>query len=235
VLLGVTRLFFQRCESVSDKYFNLRQRKILWGFLCSFFYKKRGGIIVKELDARGLGCPQPVIKTKQALQDVEQLLVTVDDQVQADNVAKLAKKLNARVSILEEEDYYQLTIEQQSGSREETRTEQQGKVYYLNSNTLGDGAEKLGDILIKGFISTLLDIRPLPDKIIFMNSGVKVPTLNKQAKTHLKQLDEQGVDILSCGTCLDYYELTEQLEVGEISNMYEILDILNSGNVVEVC
>ncbi|MGM0369500.1 MAG: sulfurtransferase TusA family protein, partial [Bacillota bacterium] len=82
---------------------------------------------MRELDARGLDCPQPVIKTKQALQDVDKLLVTVDDQIQADNVAKLAKKLNSRVSILEEEDYYQLTIEQQSDSREETRTKQQAK------------------------------------------------------------------------------------------------------------
>jgi selenium metabolism protein YedF len=176
-----------------------------------------------------------VIKTKQALQDVDKLLVTVDDQIQADNVAKLAKKLNSYVSILEEEDYYQLTIEQQADGREESETEDSGKVYFLSSATLGEGEEKLGKILMKGFISTLLNVTPLPEKVIFMNSGVKVPTLNKQAIEHLKKLEDQGVTILSCGTCLDYYGLEEELAVGDISNMYEILDALNSNDVVEVC
>ncbi|MBM7557312.1 sulfurtransferase-like selenium metabolism protein YedF [Halanaerobacter jeridensis] len=189
---------------------------------------------MKELDARGLDCPEPVVKTKQALGEADKVVVSVDDQVQADNVAKLAKKLNAEVAIVEQEDHYQLTIEQQGDEQEGTEEEQSGKVYFLTSDPLGEGEEKLGTILTKGFISTLLDVRPLPDKIIFMNSGVKIPTLNQQAIDDLKELEEQGVNILSCGTCLDYYEITEELAVGEISNMYEILSALNSGKVVEV-
>ena len=193
----------------------------------------KGGIQMKELNARGLDCPQPVVKTKKALEEADKLAVTVDDEVQADNVAKLAKKLNCSVSILEEEDHYKLTIEQQGGSEEESEDEE-GKVYFITSDTLGEGEEELGEVLMKGFISTLLDIRPLPAKVIFMNSGVKVPVLNEQAREDLKELEEAGVEILSCGTCLDYYEISEQLEVGEISNMYTILAALNSGKVVEI-
>ena len=189
---------------------------------------------MKELDARGLDCPQPVVKTKKALAKADRLRVTVDDEVQADNVAKLAKKLDCKVSILEEEEHYQLTIEQEEDSTKTEEGSGAGKVYFLTSNTLGEGAEELGTVLMKGFISTLLDVRPLPEKVIFMNSGVKVPTLNEQAIEDLKKLSEAGVEILSCGTCLDYYEISEQLAVGEISNMYTILSALNSGNVVEV-
>ncbi|GAB6138070.1 sulfurtransferase-like selenium metabolism protein YedF [Halanaerobaculum tunisiense] len=189
---------------------------------------------MKEINAQGLDCPEPVVKTKQALQEEKQIAVTVDDQVQAENVAKLAKKMNCKVSTLEEADHYKLTIEKQDDTQVENQEDKQGKVYFITSNTLGEGAEELGNVLMKGFLGTLSNVNPLPKKIIFMNSGVKVPTLNQEAKEHLKKLEEQGINILSCGTCLDYYGLEEKLEVGSISNMYEILDSLNSNSVVEI-
>ncbi|AGB42068.1 selenium metabolism protein YedF [Halobacteroides halobius DSM 5150] len=189
---------------------------------------------MKELNARGLDCPKPVVKTKQALEEEDKVIVTVDDQVQAENVAKLAKKMNCKVSTLEEENYYKLTIEKLADETTEDKEDSQGKVYFITSATLGEGAEELGNVLMKGFISTLLNVTPVPNKIIFINSGVKVPTLNQEAKEHLKELEAKGVTILSCGTCLDYYGLEEKLEIGNISNMYEILDSLNSNGVVKV-
>lgn len=190
---------------------------------------------MKKIDARGLACPKPVVKTKQALQKEDKLLVTVDNKVACDNVAKLAKKLNSKVTILEDGDDYKLTIKKQADAQGiGTEEDKQGKVYFLSSDTLGEGEEELGTILMKGFISTLLNLTPLPDKIIFINSGVKVPTLNEEAKEHLKKLEDRGVSILSCGTCLEYYSLKDELEVGSISNMYEILDSLNCGRVVEI-
>ncbi|GAB6099234.1 sulfurtransferase-like selenium metabolism protein YedF [Halanaerocella petrolearia] len=189
---------------------------------------------MKELDARGLDCPKPVIKTKQALQEENKVVVTVDDEVQAENVTKLAKNMNCSVSTLEEDKYYKLTIDKQDDRTVESNKDNRGKVYFFTSDTLGEGEEELGNILMKGFISTLLNVTPLPEKIIFINSGVKVPTLNQEAKEHLKELEDKGVTILSCGTCLEYYGVESDLEVGSVSNMYEILDSLNSGRVVEI-
>ncbi|OCL27241.1 SirA family protein [Orenia metallireducens] len=188
---------------------------------------------MKELDVRGLVCPKPVIETKKALEKDDELLVLLDDQVAKDNVMKLAKKLNCQVTLLEESDEYRLTIKKVDGivdKKEETK----GKVYFISTDILGKGEEELGQALMKGFISTLLEINPLPAKIIFINSGVKIPTLNEQAKEHLQELIEQGVEVVACGACLNYYGLTEKLEVGTITNMYEIVESLNNGDVVSL-
>lgn len=88
--------------------------------------------------------------------------------------------------------------------------------------------------MIKGFLSTLLDIKPQPEKVIFLNAGVKLAVLEKDVTAVLADLEAAGVKILLCGTCLDYYELSDQVEVGEVSNMYEIVDSLNSSSTVRV-
>ena len=98
---------------------------------------------------------------------------------------------------------------------------------------MGDGERELGQILIKGFISTIKELDPLPEKIIFLNSGVKLAT-KEDIIFYLKELEEQGVEILLCGTCVDYYELQAEVGVGEISNMFEIADNLNRRDVVTV-
>ncbi|PRX30428.1 selenium metabolism protein YedF [Orenia metallireducens] len=188
---------------------------------------------MKELDVRGMICPKPVIETKKALEKSDKLLVLLDDQVAKDNVMKLAKKLNCQVTLLEDGNEYQLTIKK-TDMVVEKQDESGGKVYFISTDTLGKGEEELGYALMKGFVSTLLEINPLPAKIIFINSGVKIPTLNQQAQEHLQQLVEQGVEVVSCGACLNYYGLTEKLEVGSITNMYEIVESLNTGEVVSL-
>ena len=189
---------------------------------------------MKEIDAQGLDCPKPVVKTKKALNEANKVKVLVDDEVQAENVAKLAKKMKGELTILEEDDHYQVSIEVAEDAEAGSDGDSEGKVYFITSDTLGEGEEELGNVLMKGFLSTLLDIDPIPEKVIFMNSGVKVPALNEEAEEHLKELEAEGVEILSCGTCLDYYGIEEELEVGNISNMYEILSAVNNNRVVEV-
>ncbi len=189
---------------------------------------------MKEVDVRGLSCPKPLIETKKALKDDDQLLVLIDSEVVKDNVMKLAKKLNCKVNLLEDGEEYRLTIKKSAEASDDDSTEASGKVYFVNSDTLGEGEEKLGNVLMKAFISTLIELDPLPEKIVFMNSVVKVPALNDEAKEYLQKLEEAGVTILSCGSCLNYYGIEDELEVGEISNMYEILESLNQGDVVGV-
>lgn len=189
--------------------------------------------MMKEIDVRGLACPEPVIKTKNALQNSNKLLVLIDSEVVKNNVTKLARKLNCQVNLLEEGGEYRLTIEKTATNINE-EVERKGKVYFISSDKLGKGADELGDLLMKGFISTLIEIDPLPDKIIFINSGVKIPTVNEETREHLKNLEKAGVVVLSCGACLNYYGLENKLKVGSISNMYEILESLNQGEVVSI-
>ncbi|MEC9490397.1 MAG: sulfurtransferase-like selenium metabolism protein YedF [Halanaerobiales bacterium] len=198
---------------------------------------------MKEIDARGLDCPKPVVLTKKAMADNEEILVIVDNKVASENVAKLAQKMKAEVSIVEESaDYFKIIIKNTGEAKVESaknktaaaQNSEEGKVYLIASDKLGEGEEDLGKILIKGFLSTLLEIKPLPEKIIFLNSGVKMAVLEKDVTATLEQLETAGVEILICGTCLDYYELSDQLEVGEVSNMYEIVDSINSSDYVRV-
>ena len=195
---------------------------------------------MKEIDARGLACPKPVVLTKKAMAENDEILTIVDNKTASENVAKLARKMKAEVTIVEEaEDYFKIMIKKTAadkaaaavGSESES---QQGKVYLVASDTLGEGEEELGKILIKGFLSTLLDIKPQPEKVIFLNAGVKLAVLEKDVTAVLADLEAAGVKILLCGTCLDYYNLSDQVEVGEVSNMYEIVDSLNSSSTVRV-
>ncbi len=199
---------------------------------------------MKEIDARGLACPKPVVLTKKAMEENNEILIVVDNKTASENVAKLAQKMKAEVSIVEEaKDYFKIIIRKSSQTEVENNSNssgqtfqdsEQGKVYLVASDTLGEGERDLGKILIKGFLSTLLDIKTLPKKVIFLNSGVKLAVLEKDVSATLKKLAEAGVEILLCGTCLDYYDLSDKVEVGEVSNMYEIVNSLNNNNSVRV-
>ena len=190
---------------------------------------------MKTIDARGLSCPKPVVKTKKALENNDELEVLVDNEVAAQNVKKLGIKMGAKITMVKDNDeLYKLVITDFEKTNQKSRKGVKDKVIFVKSNLLGEGDEKLGNILIRGFINTLNEIEPLPGKVIFMNAGVKLPCNNEEIINSLKKLQNKGVEILVCGTCLDYYNLKEELKVGNISNMYEIVDSLNKGEVLEV-
>jgi len=198
---------------------------------------------MKEIDARGLACPKPVVLTRKAMADNDEILTIVDNKIASENVAKLAQKMKAEVSIVEEaEDYFKIIIkntgeaklESENNKAAAAHNSEEGKVYLIASDTLGEGEEDLGKILIKGFLSTLLDIEPLPKKMIFLNAGVRLAVLEKDVSRTLEDLEDAGVKILLCGTCLDYYDLSDKVEVGEVSNMYEIVNSINSSDYVRV-
>jgi len=189
---------------------------------------------MKKINARGLDCPEPVVLTKKALKDNEEVITIVDNKAAANNVKKLAKKLGAEAEINEIENDYEINIKNNENKHKNEQKDSTAKVYFFKSDKLGKGADELGDVLIKGFLHTLLETDPLPEKLIFINSGVKIVTENEDAIESLQELEDKGVNILACGTCLDYYGIEDQLAVGEISNMYEIVESLNSFKVVTV-
>ena len=118
---------------------------------------------------------------------------------------------------------------------EKKQEELEDKCIFISSNKMGNGNDELGEVLMKGFIYTLTESKPYPKSILLVNSGVKLSTENHDTIGNLKILEEAGVEILSCGTCLDYYGLKESLKVGSVTNMYTIVDIMkNSSQTISI-
>ncbi len=195
----------------------------------------------KEVNARGLECPEPVIMTKKALDDKNNDVVVtiIDNEVAKENVSKLAKSLGYKYSVDKgKENEYYITITK--GEEEEKgNTCASGNFKDLTiafgTNTMGRGSEELGKILIKSFIYTLTQSTPYPSCLLFYNGGIKLTCKGSEVLDDLKKLEEEGVEILSCGTCLDFYKMKDNLSVGEVTNMYVILEKLkNSSNNITI-
>ena len=193
-----------------------------------------------EVDARGLACPKPVINTKKELDNIEQgiVIVTVDNDVAKQNILKLSNSLNCESRVIKEEKdliYIEIKKGENVIIEEKKQEELEDKCICISSNKMGNGNDELGEILMKGFIYTLTESKPYPKSILLVNAGVKLSTENHDTIGNLKILEEAGVEILSCGTCLDYYGLKESLKVGSVTNMYTIVDIMkNSSHTISI-
>lgn len=185
----------------------------------------------KKLDCTGLECPMPVIKTKNFLEENDQisLEVTVDNAIAKENVSKLAKSMNLEYSVKEENGKFILNIIKNSSDNKavDNLKNKEGQTILIKTQYLGAGDDELGAILMKAFVFSLTQSKPYPEKIIFLNSGVKLTTTNEETIKNLKLLEDEGTQIISCGTCLDFYNVKESLKVGSVGNMYDIVDSLN--------
>lgn len=193
----------------------------------------------KEIDARGMTCPLPVIHTKKALEAIDTGKVTtiVDNDVAKENVTKLAKSLDLKVNIQENQGNYYIDIFKEHPINETPALNLQcddnpkkDLVILISKDSLGEGSEELGKILMKGYLYTLTEVMPFPKAILFLNSGVNLVVEGSEVLGHLRTLEANGVEILSCGTCLDYFNLKNKLAVGGIGNMYNIVEKLNNAN-----
>ena len=187
---------------------------------------------MQTIDCRGKACPQPVIMAKQALEQLDQgeLVLIVDNPSSCENVERFARSQGCSVRVERAGSDYCLHLEKGRGDGESRRGgwgEQPEKiVVYINSNVMGVGEEALGSILMGSFLKTLLDVQPLPHRLILVNSGIRLAVEGSAVLGTLRSLSERGVGILACGTCLDYYGLKEKLSVGVVSNMYDIAQSL---------
>ncbi len=184
------------------------------------------------IDCRGLACPQPVITTKKALDQLKEgeMIVIVDNASSCNNVERFAKSQGCAVDIKEEGQHFHIRIQKgKVASPPEIspeKTKAQKIIVYLNSHLLGIGDEALGAILMRSFLKTLLELEPKPTRLILINSGVRLASEGSEVLEALQTLSGNGVEIFSCGTCLDFYGLKEKLRVGKISNMYDIAQSL---------
>lgn len=200
----------------------------------------------QTLDFIGKACPIPVIETKKALNGLKPedvLEVLVDNSVAVQNLSKLAtQKMLSIATEKKDENLYQviLTVTGMTGPSETStasvgcipEAEAGSVVVVLSSDKMGEGDEKLGHILMKGFIYALTELEELPDTVLMYNNGVKLAVEGSETLKDLKLMETQGVEILSCGTCLNHYQLTEKLGVGTVTNMYTIVEKLSHARKV---
>lgn len=181
------------------------------------------------IDARGLACPMPVINTKKILDNIREGLVTtiVDNDAAKENVLALAKSMGCTAVAQQKDNDYYIEITKNACSLQPCIPDAGNSIVFCPSSELGRGSAELGTTLMKSFMFTLTESKDLPSAMLFINSGVQLTCVDSPVADHLKNLEQQGVKILSCGTCLDYYNLKEKLSVGQITNMYAIYEKLN--------
>jgi len=177
-----------------------------------------------QIDARGFGCPKPVMMAEKALSQIDEgtIEVLVDNEASVKNLTRFAAKQGMYVETGKEDTYwtvkivkgYPCEIESASGGQPLKYERREKDIFMIiGTDTLGK-EEELGKILMKGFIETMKVTKELPHTIFFLNAGVKLTTVNEETVSILKEIEDFGVEIFSCGTCLKYYNLEDELKVG---------------------
>lgn len=196
------------------------------------------------VDARGDACPIPVIKTKKVLDELKEAAIIqthVDNEVAVQNVTKLAEHKQLAVSSEKVDDTHYIITMKTDGSIQAEAEEmpvgcipdrRDDYVVAVGSDLMGQGDDALGKVLIKSFLFAVTQLEKLPDKMVFYNGGAKLTVEGSDSLEDLKSLEAMGVEIVTCGTCLNFYGLTEKLAVGSVSNMYEIVEILTGASKV---
>ena len=191
------------------------------------------------VDALGDKCPIPVVKAKKALSTIDEgtLEMLVDNETSVTNLTNFAKSQNCAVEseqLAEEKYSVKIVKTAESGAQAPTGTAGVGpRVVVVPSEVMGHGDDELGSVLVKSFIFALTQQDELPDCILFYNGGVKLTCEGSPALEDLNKLANAGVEIFSCGTCLKHYGIEDKLAVGEVTNMYVIVEKqLQAGVVV---
>lgn len=201
---------------------------------------------MKQVNAIGDTCPLPVIKTKKALGEMEsgQLEVLVDNEIAVQNIQKFVKSTGGKSTFSKQDDHFVIQIEK---NEEQSNTEMvantssentnssntvQKTVVVIASDCMGSGDDELGHILIKGFLFAITQLDTLPDTVLLYNSGARLSIEGAATLEDLIALSKAGVKILTCGTCLNHFGIASQLAVGEVTNMYTIVEEMQQATCI---
>ena len=197
------------------------------------------------VDAVGDQCPIPVVKATRALRELTEpgvLEIRVDNEIAVQNLTRMAA--GNRLPVKSEkkgERLFVVTMEVAAPAGDAPVEEpalscvpdQRGDlVVAVDSETMGRGSDELGRLLMKSFLFAVGQLPQLPKTILFYNGGARLTVEGSDSLEDLKSLEAQGVEILTCGTCLNYYGLTDKLQVGDVSNMYDIVEKLSGADLI---
>ena len=200
-----------------------------------------------QVNAMGDACPIPVVKTLNAIRELTApgtIETLVDNEIAVQNLTRMADKKGCKVSsekLAEKE--YKVTIEvgetalaqpvePENVVCELPRTGRKNTVVVISSAAMGHGGGELGTALMKGFLFALGQQEELPATILFYNGGASIPCEGSVSLEDLRSMEAQGVEILTCGTCLNFYGLTEKLAVGQVTNMYTIVEKMTGADLI---
>ena len=196
----------------------------------------------KILDARGMACPLPVVNAKKAAESLhpgDTLIVRVDNEIAVQNLQRFAQHMGfaAKGEKVGDAEY---SVTMVIGGEAKAEPEiactvdarKKGMLVVLSGCTMGSGDEKLGKALMKAFVFALTKQDVLPETILCYNTGAYLTTDGADTLEDLKLLESEGVTILTCGTCLDFYGLKEKLAVGGVTNMYDIVERMESAQTI---
>lgn len=197
----------------------------------------------QTLNCANLPCPQPVIQTKNTLETMsgKKLLVIVDNEAAVANVSRFVESQGHEVISANDNDgLYQLLIKKGKSKKTgtepkiqcDTAVDKKNMAVYISANVMGQGDDELGQILINAFLESVTHFAKEISHIILVNSGVKLTVEKSKSLHHLQELEKTGVEILVCGTCLNFYSIKDQLAVGTVSNMYSILETMSKADKV---
>ena len=204
----------------------------------------------KIVDARGFACPLPVVNAKKAAEEMKEggiLSVLVDNEIAVQNLQKFAKQKGFEsTGEKKAEKEYEVIIQvaaTDAAAAPVTETAEEeiacspdsrknGMVVVLSANVMGTGDEKLGKALMKAFVFAVTKQDALPETIVCYNTGAYLTCEDADTLEDLKSLEAEGVQILTCGTCLDFYGIKDKLAVGSVTNMYEIVETMEKAKAI---
>ena len=199
----------------------------------------------RTVDARGDQCPIPVIKTKKAIGEMGNqgvLEVLVDNETAVQNVTKMGKKNGAEVTSEKRGEKEFAIILKLSGNapdeaalaaeEECTLDVRSNQIVVISDYVMGGGDDVLGEKLMKAFIFAVTQQENLPKAMVFYNGGAKLTVEGSESLEDLKSLEAQGVEIVTCGTCLDFYGIKDKLTVGTVTNMYDIVERMTEASAI---
>ncbi|MFO7558456.1 MAG: sulfurtransferase-like selenium metabolism protein YedF [Desulfobacterales bacterium] len=186
---------------------------------------------MKEIDAKGLSCPAPVIQTKAIIEEYhpDVIKIMVDNEAARQNVSRYLASQNYAVSVEKSDNDFNIIgkrSDKNASDRSVREVKESGHIkimFMISTDKIGHGDDELGTKLMDSFLKTLKEIGPDLWKIIFVNNGVKLTVENSTMLLDLKNLADSGTDILVCGTCLNHFNLLEKKQIGETTNMLDII------------
>ena len=190
------------------------------------------------IDCKGLLCPIPVVRTKKYFDSIEsgENTIVVDNLVAKNNVVKLAQGSGYKSIVEDTGELFFIKITKEKKQAVQVDIGEKKKFTLLiSTDKLGMGDDKLGDILMKSYIFALSEADLIPNYLLFINGGVKLTIDNSPVLDSLNKLINRGSNILVCGACIDYYNIKDKISIGEITNMYTIVELMNNAdNTIKV-
>lgn len=199
---------------------------------------------MKTIDVKGKQCPMPLIETKKALKEIgenESLQILIDNPTSAKNVSHFLNDNNISFTEQKNGSVIELMVNHNGKSLEEVDEtaycevdlpQAANYVVLMSKDRIGEGSDELGEALAGAMLNTLNSMDPLPDKILFMNSGINLVVDGSLVLESLQELEKKGVELIVCGTCLDYFGKMDDLKAGRVSNMLDILQSMKAAGKV---